>query len=93
MMANINVTKLAIFYGLLFIIIATTATSFVLLFFIFLSYIKAIPASKVNILKSLVIISSINFCLRLPLSIFCEKLGIMYFFIYDAVLLLVYATW
>jgi len=80
MMANISVAKLAIFYGLLLIITATTATSFVFLFYIILSYIKAIPASRVNILKGLVIISSINFCLRFPMSIFCEKLGIMYFF-------------
>jgi hypothetical protein len=84
MMANISVAKLAIFYGLLFIITATTATSFVFLFYIILSYIKAIPASRVNILKGLAIISNIIYKLLFKISheYFLWKIGYNVFFLY-----------
>lgn len=75
MMASINLAKLTIFYGLLTIMIAT---SFALLLNRILLYIKG--KVRINILKSLIIIWSINFCLKFPMGIFCEKLGIMYIY-------------
>lgn len=35
---------------------------------------------KINILKSLILIWSVNFCLRFPMSIFCDKLDIIWVF-------------